>query len=93
MYHKGSQYHVVVHQCALYHGNLNIKLGSQLLCSKYAQLNYTKTQITHNIVNNSPFNILMVTVIILNSYLMIILNSYLTVLNIISFNLLHFKSN
>jgi len=35
----------------LYHGNLNIKLGSQLLCWKHAQLH--KTQITHRIVNNS----------------------------------------
>jgi hypothetical protein len=25
---QGSQYHAVVHQCVLYHGNLNIKLGS-----------------------------------------------------------------
>jgi hypothetical protein len=24
---QGSQYHAVVHQCVLYHGNLNIKLG------------------------------------------------------------------
>jgi hypothetical protein len=25
---QGSQYHVVVYQCLLYHDNLNIKLGS-----------------------------------------------------------------
>jgi hypothetical protein len=50
------------------------------LCSKHAQLH--KKQITHNIVNNSAFNILMVKVIILISYLMIILNSYLIVLNL-----------
>ena len=41
--------------------------------------------IVHNIVNNSPFNILKVKVIILNSYLI--------VFNIIPFNLLHFNSN
>jgi hypothetical protein len=77
-----TQYHAVVHQCVLYHSNRNINMH-----------NYTKTQITHSIVNNPAFNSLMVKVIILNSYLMIILNSYLIVLNIISFNLLHFNSN
>ena len=46
---QGSQYHAVVHQCVLYHGNLNIiKIRFITIVLKIIQLH--KTQITTKIV-------------------------------------------
>ena len=57
IYLKGSQYHAVVH------GNLNIKIMFITIVLKTCTIT-EKTQITHNIVNNSSFNILMVKIVL-----------------------------